>query len=288
MSMHPHSVLCVDDEKNILNSLRRLLRQENYSLLTASSGAEALKLLEEAHVQLVISDQRMPEMSGVDFLSEVRKKYPETIRIILSGYTDVNSITDAINKGHIYKFLLKPWDEQNLRLEIRQALQQYDLIEDNQRLHQQVLGQNIELKRMNENLEQIVAARTSELGLQNRALELSHAILENIPLPIIGLSAEGNVAVINRKTQEMHNSGFSVEIGQRADEIYSQQVIVKIKKVFSSGKPCRIEGCGLQNIKCDLEIHPLSGRFLRKGVIITMYPHVGVDPLRGPENLTSL
>ena len=120
MNTYPHSVLCVDDEKNILNSLRRLLRQENYNLLTASSGAEGLKLLEESHVQLVISDQRMPEMSGVDFLSQVRVKYPEIIRIILSGYTDVNSITDAINKGHIYKFLLKPWDEQNLLLEIRQ------------------------------------------------------------------------------------------------------------------------------------------------------------------------
>ena len=229
MSTNSHSILCVDDEKNILNSLRRLLRQENYNLLTASSGAEGLKLLEETHVQLVISDQRMPEMSGVEFLSQVREKYPEIIRIILSGYTDVNSITDAINKGHIYKFLLKPWDEQNLFLEIRQALQKYDLVEDNQRLHQKVLTQNEELKRMNENLEQIVAARTSELRLQNQALELSHAILEDLPLSIIGVSAEGIVAVINRKTQELQNSCFPVEIGQRVDEIFPQQVVGKIK-----------------------------------------------------------
>lgn len=278
MSTYPHSVLCVDDEKNILNSLRRLLRQENYNLLTASSGAEGLKLLEETHVQLVISDQRMPEMSGVDFLSQVREKYPEIIRIILSGYTDVNSITDAINKGHIYKFLLKPWDEQNLFLEIRQALQKYDLIEDNQRLHQQVLRQNEELKRMNENLEQIVAARTSELGLQNQALELSHAILEDIPLSIIGLSAEGFVAVINQKTLQMRHSGFSVEIGQGAKEIFPQQVMEKIKNVLSSTKACRIESCGLQGIQCDLEIYPLSGRFLRKGVVITMNPNSGMGP----------
>jgi response regulator RpfG family c-di-GMP phosphodiesterase len=280
MSTYPHSILCVDDEKNILNSLRRLLRQENYNLLTASSGAEGLKLLEETHVQLVISDQRMPEMSGVDFLSQVREKYPEIIRIILSGYTDVNSITEAINKGHIYKFILKPWDDQNFFLEIRQALQKYDLIEDNQRLHQQVLRQNEELKRMNENLEQIVAARTSELGLQNQALELSHAILEDIPLSIIGLSAEGFVAVINRKTQQMRHSGFLIEIGQRANEIFPQQVIEKIRYVLSSAKACRIERCGLQGIQCDLEIHPLSGRFLRKGVVITMCPNSGLDPLK--------
>ena len=280
MSTHSHSILCVDDEKNILNSLRRLLRQENYNLLTASSGAEGLKLLEETHVQLVISDQRMPEMSGVEFLSQVREKYPEIIRIILSGYTDVNSITDAINKGHIYKFLLKPWDEQNLFLEIRQALQKYDLVEDNQRLHQKVLTQNEELKRMNENLEQIVAARTSELRLQNQALELSHAILEDIPLSIIGVSAEGIVAVINRKTQEMQNSGFSVEIGQKADEIFPQQVMAKIKNVLLSGKACRVESGGLRSIQCNLEICPLSGRFLRKGVVITMYPNLGSGPLK--------
>lgn len=280
MSTHSRSVLCVDDEKNILNSLRRLLRQENYNLLTASSGAEGLKMLEETPVQLVISDQRMPEMSGVDFLSRVREKYPEIIRIILSGYTDVNSITDAINKGHIYKFLLKPWDERNLLLEIRQALQKYDLIEDNHRLHQQVLRQNEELKRVNENLEQIVAARTSELGLQNQALELSHAILEDIPLSIIGLSAEGIVAVINRKTQEMRHVGLSVEIGQRADEIFPQEVIGKIKNVLSRSKACRIESCALQGIQCDLEIYPLSGRFLRKGVVITMQPNSSLGPLK--------
>ncbi len=272
MSTNSHSILCVDDEKNILNSLRRLLRQENYNLLTASSGAEGLKLLEETHVQLVISDQRMPEMSGVEFLSQVREKYPEIIRIILSGYTDVNSITDAINKGHIYKFLLKPWDEQNLFLEIRQALQKYDLVEDNQRLHQKVLTQNEELKRMNENLEQIVAARTSELRLQNQALELSHAILEDLPLSIIGVSAEGIVAVINRKTQELQNSCFPVEIGQRVDEIFPQQVMGKIKEVLLSGKACRVDSRGLQLIHCNLEILPLSGRFFRKGVVITVYP----------------
>ena len=131
---------------------------------------------------------------------------------------------------------------------------------------------------MNENLEQIVAARTSELGLQNQALQLSHAILEDIPLSIIGLSAEGFVAVINRKTQQMRHSGFSVEIGQRADEIFPQQVTGKIKNVLSSAKSCRIESCGLQGTQCDLEIYPLSGRFLRKGVVITMSPNSGLGP----------
>ena len=134
MNENRHTVLCVDDEKNILQSLKRLLRKEDYRLLTASSGEEGLKVLEENDVHMVISDQRMPEMSGTEFLAALKTKYPDVLRIILSGYTDVDSITESINKGHIYKFLLKPWNDHNLKLEIKQALEQYDLIQANKKL----------------------------------------------------------------------------------------------------------------------------------------------------------
>ena len=134
MSENCHAVLCVDDEKNILRSLKRLLRKEDYRLLMASSGEEGLMVMEENDVHIVISDQRMPKMSGTEFLAALKTKYPDVIRIILSGYTDVDSITESINKGHIYKFLLKPWNDQNLKLEIKQALKQYDLIQANKKL----------------------------------------------------------------------------------------------------------------------------------------------------------
>ena len=108
MDDYKHTVLCVDDEEGILHSLKRLLRKEDYRLLTSSSGAEALKILEKNDVHLVISDQRMPQMSGTEFFAAVKERYPDTIRVILSGYTDVDSITESINKGHVYKFFLKP------------------------------------------------------------------------------------------------------------------------------------------------------------------------------------
>jgi len=118
---HPHTLLLVDDEPNILHSLSRLLRREGYTTLTAASPQEAFEVLAKHPVQVVISDQRMPEMSGTEFLSRVRQLYPNTIRLVLTGYTDLESVTDAINRGAIYKFLTKPWDDDQLREQIREA-----------------------------------------------------------------------------------------------------------------------------------------------------------------------
>ena len=115
------TLLLLDDEPNILASLTRLLRREGYAILTATSPAEAFELLAKQTAQVVISDQRMPEMSGTEFLSRIRQLYPDTIRMVLTGYTDLDSVTGAINRGAIYKFLTKPWDDDHLREQIREA-----------------------------------------------------------------------------------------------------------------------------------------------------------------------
>ncbi|MDP1653844.1 MAG: EAL domain-containing protein [Rhodocyclaceae bacterium] len=115
------TLLLVDDEPNILNALRRLLRRENYEILTAESSAIAFDLLARHRVHVVISDQRMPDMSGTEFLSRVKQLYPDTIRIVLSGHADLQSVTDAINRGAIYRYLVKPWDDDALRAQIREA-----------------------------------------------------------------------------------------------------------------------------------------------------------------------
>lgn len=119
-------ILVVDDEPGILASLRRLLRRDGYEILTANSAREGFDILGQQEVQVILSDQRMPEMSGTEFLSRARELYPETIRIVLSGYTDLESISDAINKGAIYKFLTKPWDDDLLRENIREAFRHHD------------------------------------------------------------------------------------------------------------------------------------------------------------------
>ncbi len=124
-SEHKPTLLLLDDEENILRALARVLRRDGYRILSTTSVKEAFSLLAANEVQVIVSDQRMPEMSGTEFLSEVKAIHPETVRIVLSGYTDLKSVTDAINEGAIYKFLTKPWDDQQIREHIQQAFLYY-------------------------------------------------------------------------------------------------------------------------------------------------------------------
>lgn len=119
------TVLLLDDEDNILKALARVLRRDRYKVLMATRAQDAFELLAKHEVQVVISDQRMPEISGTEFLQKVKDMYPSTIRIVLSGYTDLRSVTDAINRGAIYKFLTKPWEDEQLRAEIAQAFREF-------------------------------------------------------------------------------------------------------------------------------------------------------------------
>lgn len=118
-------LLLLDDEPNILRALTRLLRRDGYRILTANTPQQAFALLAQNDVQVVMSDQRMPEMTGTEFFRRVKEMYPDTIRLILSGYTDLKSVTDAINHGAIYRFLTKPWDDEELRREIAEAFKGY-------------------------------------------------------------------------------------------------------------------------------------------------------------------
>jgi len=116
------TVLFVDDEANILASLKRTLRREGYEIITAGSAAEGFSRLATNNVQVIVSDQRMPEMNGTEFLARVKGLYPETVRMVLSGYSEISAVTDAVNKGAVYRFMLKPWDDETLKEEINGAL----------------------------------------------------------------------------------------------------------------------------------------------------------------------
>jgi len=135
------TLLFVDDEENVLNALSRIFLDENYTIITAASAQKALEILERQPVQLIVSDHRMPGMTGGELLKLVKDKYPETIRIMLTGYADVNSIMGAVKDGAVYKFITKPWNDEDLRLTVALALQQFVLIHENRRLkdiaHQQ-------------------------------------------------------------------------------------------------------------------------------------------------------
>ena len=272
MSDHQHTALCVDDEQSILNAIKRLVRKENYRLLTANSGQDGLKMLAENDVQIVISDQRMPGMNGTEFLKQVKELYPDVLRIILTGYTEVDSITEAINEGSVYKFFLKPWNDHNLKLEIRQAFEQYDLKQTNKHLHEKVIAKNNELKSINENLEAAVKERTRTLEVQNQALQLSQAVLEELSLPILGISREMIIVLANKAAKALELTDHPLNIGDSLDAYFQDGTHDWIVKHFTDDDHRRFECEGRNAKRFKMELIPLTGRFRGKGLILTLAP----------------
>ena len=180
-SQKQHTLLFVDDETSILKSLKRVFRKDGYTILTANSGKEALETLTEMDgtISLIVSDQKMPEMNGAQFLEKSIEIAPDAIRFLLTGYSDMDAAVAAINKGKIHRYLSKPWNDDDLRLHIRSALEQFELKRENIRLHQLTSQQNKELKQLNETLEQRVKERTQAILLQNKKLESLNYRLEN-------------------------------------------------------------------------------------------------------------
>lgn len=168
------TLLFVDDEVNILSSLKRLFRTGGYRIFTAENGAQGLDILQHEAVDLVVSDMRMPEMNGAQFLEQVNARWPDTIRILLTGHAEIGATIDAINKGHIYRYISKPWEDNDILLAIKQALHQKKLELANQGLEELTRRQNEELKDLNANLEAKVKARTEEVRQTMGFLEIAH------------------------------------------------------------------------------------------------------------------
>jgi len=164
-------VLLVDDEENILKALKRLLMDEPFEVHTASSGEQGLELLKGIdNVALIVSDQRMPGMCGAELLQQCRVVAPDALRILLTGYADINATIDAINKGGAYRYLSKPWNDEELVQTIRDAVRQYALLAENRRLNEIVRQQNEELQEWNKNLKGRVLEQTTAIRQKNEEL----------------------------------------------------------------------------------------------------------------------
>ncbi|TSA05995.1 MAG: response regulator [Deltaproteobacteria bacterium] len=270
--MENNTILIVDDEANILRALRRVFRRESYRVLTASSGAEGLEILQKEHIDLIISDQRMPEMSGVQFLARAKELYPGTIRIILSGYTDVDSITEAINVGNVYKFILKPWEDAALKTTIRESFEVARLQRENRELTETIKKQNEELRYLNKNLEKEVGDRTAEIKLQNEALKLARDILESLPVAVVGADDEESIVMVNSQTRRYFEKEGQMLLGSRLQSYFGKDLLELITNALNTEK--QIEGQyehtdgGGFNVYCT----PLSkGNFEtpRRGVVIS-------------------
>ncbi|WP_223489086.1 HD domain-containing phosphohydrolase [Pseudomonas sp. A-RE-19] len=171
-------LLLVDDEESILNSLRRLLRGQPYEVLLATSGAQALEIMAQQPVDLVMTDARMPNMDGATLLAHVHQLYPDTTRIMLTGYADPSAIIKAINEGQIHRYISKPWHDEEMLLTLRQSLAYQHSERERLRLVQETWDQNEKLKLLNATLEKHVAARTSELQQTADMLDLAYEELK--------------------------------------------------------------------------------------------------------------
>ncbi len=161
--MNDYRILLVDDDEYVLNAIKRVLDGERYEILTAKSGEEGFVLAKSQNFHMVISDYRMPGMDGIEFLKAVNKVSPKTMRLLLTGYVDVAVAIPAINEGHIYKFLTKPWNEFDLKLQIRKSLEYFDSIREREKLNDQLQCKNEELEDVNRNLQRLVEKRTRQL-----------------------------------------------------------------------------------------------------------------------------
>jgi len=157
-----HSILCVDDEVDNVDALERLLRKK-YKVLKATGGPEALKILDEERVSLIISDQRMPKMTGVQFFEKSMKTHPEAVRILLTGYTDIESIVDAINSGQIYKYITKPWDPRDLTITVDKGIERYELTAELKEKNAALAEALTELKTLDEAKNQFMILINHEL-----------------------------------------------------------------------------------------------------------------------------
>ena len=214
------TLLLVDDEENIISALVRLLYRSGYNILRANSGKKGLELLANNRVGVIISDQRMPEMTGMEFLSQVKELYPNTVRIVLSGYADLDSVMDAINHGAIYKFITKPWDEETLCANIAEAFEHHELIRQKEQLMLEVQAANETLAHLNGELAMLIECKDGQIerathydtltNLPNRLLfidrltqELAHAQRDNQLVAVISVN-------LNRFRQVNDSFGYSV------------------------------------------------------------------------------
>lgn len=174
------TMLFVDDEDNILSSLVRLFRPLGYRVLTASSGAEGLGVLEREAVDLIVADMRMPGMDGVTFLEQAARRWPKTMRILFTGFADLPATIEAINKGHIFEYISKPWEDEAIRRSIRQALERKHLEEERERLLTLSEEQNKRLQALNADLDEKIRERDRLAQELDRELELAREIQQSL------------------------------------------------------------------------------------------------------------
>ncbi|MFT6030375.1 MAG: response regulator RpfG family c-di-GMP phosphodiesterase [Oleiphilaceae bacterium] len=219
-------ILLVDDEPNITHSIKRICRGKGYDIHLAESAAEALEIIAKEDIQVILCDQLMPKMTGSELFEKIQIEFPCVIRILLTGYTAIEGLTSAVNKGAVFRILFKPWDDELLLQTIDDAFEYFFIRDTNKQLTE-------ELKLLNANLESKVAEKTRELSLHINRLQLSHKLFELLPSFSIGISDDFYIVNANKKAHDI--IGSLALIGQRIDDILPLEAVKLIHSLESSG-----------------------------------------------------
>lgn len=269
------TLLFVDDEANILSSLHRLFRPHGYRILTAGSGAEGLGILEKEAIDVVVSDMRMPEMDGARFLEQVRNRWPDVVRILLTGYADIASTIAAINRGEIYRYISKPWDDTEIVLTVRDALERKRLERENARLDALTKQQNEELKALNASLEQKVAERTAQLRQTLVSLEQAHKDLNRsfmISVRVFSSLIElrgGRLAGHSRRVAE-HARALALRMGLGDQDSQDVLLAALLHDIGKIGLPDELLGKPFNVLtsqsRAEVMKHPVIGQNILMGI----------------------
>lgn len=264
MSAEPANILFVDDEQPILSALKRLFRPTGHKVHIANSGEDALSMLEDLDVDVVVSDMRMPTMDGAQFLAQVAKRWPDTVRMLLTGYSDLSSAIDAINEGAISRYLTKPWQDADIVMCIEQAIENKKLVEERAELQSLAVEQNDELKSLNTSLEDKVAERTREIVAAKEQLDEAHDTLK--------ASYAATVEVFARLIQSRSGLGSRTTIAEDAcvvgaemgldetscDALYKAALLCDIGKLSLPDESVQTPYVNLEaNVQREYHRHPI-------------------------------
>ena len=199
-------------------------------------------------------------MNGVEFLREVRRRWPDTVRIVLSGYADTAAIVSAINEGQIYKFIPKPWNDDEIKVTVGNALERYQLTTKNRELGEELQRKNGELLGLNRELERRVSERTEALTAQNRALTESLSILDNLPFAVVGMYLDGTVFQCNRKGMVCFGNRIGPVIGANRRDVLTDAQNLLVDRVIEESLRSRSGGVsvGEGNHRVILERNPYA------------------------------
>ncbi|MCX8030816.1 MAG: response regulator [Thermodesulfovibrionales bacterium] len=263
-------ILFVDDEDFILKAIKRLFWDEQYTLLFANSAEEGLEMLKKEDPQIIVSDYRMPGMNGIDFLKKAFLLNPDSVRIVLSGYADTAVVIEAINEGQIYKLIPKPWNDEELKIAICNAVDRYLLHKRNIELTQEIINRNEELININKELQQLLKDKSELLDFKNRAITIFQNIIDAIPIGIIGVDFDGVMVQCNQYW--LKNLGISWNnLGANVRSFLPMEVVEFIENVKNNREKER------QYI-----LNNISGKLIgtlikdelcqQKGIILTFIP----------------